>query len=290
MRWHGVGMQVIFVVPDRWQRWGLRLLPKRTLTVLIGYFSRLGVSRYLIPYYIRWYQIDPHEAEYPISTYRSLGEFFARGLRKGARPVADEGLISPVDGTVSQTGKIERGTLVQAKGSLYDVSTLLGSQAEAASLEGGVFITLYLSPRDYHRIHMPLSGRIVAWRYIPGCLYPVNARGVRYISGLYSRNERLVTWLETEYGRMAVVKVGAAIVGSIRTSYGPAPVPAWRRERRRPRQGVVSLWLEKGEEMGRFEFGSTVILLCPPGLVDRVLVADGEKVRMGEQIAVLKQA
>ncbi|WP_067931670.1 archaetidylserine decarboxylase [Alicyclobacillus kakegawensis] len=268
-----------------WKQWGVRLLPKRTLTAVIGRFARMRLSRLLIPHYVRWYQIDADEAEHPLDAYSSLCEFFTRGLLPGARPLAAGGLISPVDGTVSALGRILEGTLLQAKGYLYTVSALLGSDKDAEAFEGGHYITLYLSPRDYHRIHMPISGKVVFWRYIPGRLYPVNALGVAAVPGLFSKNERLVSWLETGYGRLAMVKVGATVVGSIRTPYGPRFSGAWNRQRRRISEGAAGLWLERGGELGRFELGSTVILLCPPGMVKNFTVSPGSSVRMGEQVA-----
>ncbi|MCL6626665.1 MAG: archaetidylserine decarboxylase [Alicyclobacillus shizuokensis] len=274
-----------FLRSHRWKQWGLRLLPKRALTAAVGRFARMRLSRLLIPHYVRWYQIDADEAELPLAAYSSLCEFFTRGLRPGARPLATEGLISPVDGTVSALGRILEGTLLQAKGCLYTVSALLGSERDAQVFEGGHYITLYLSPRDYHRIHMPLSGEVVFWRYIPGRLYPVNALGVAAVPGLFSKNERLVSWLETRYGRLAMVKVGATVVGSIRTPYGPWFTGAWNRHRRRVHEGAVELWLDKGGELGRFELGSTVILLCPPGMLKNFTVRSGSSVRMGEQLA-----
>jgi phosphatidylserine decarboxylase len=272
---------------SRVAKWGLRFLPKRTLTALVGRLSRTALSRPLIPWYARMYRIDVSEAERPLDEYATLAEFFSRRLRPEARPLAGEGLVSPVDGTVSDFGIIRQGVLLQAKGCTYTLAALLGREPDAERFEGGTYLTLYLSPRDYHRIHMPVAGRIVYWRYIPGCLYPVNPLGVAHVPGLFTKNERLVTWIDCEYGRLAMVKVGATIVGSIRTPYGPAPAGAWRAGRRRPLEGAVSLPLDRGEELGHFEFGSTVILICPPGMVRSFTVEDGQFVRMGERIACL---
>ncbi|GMA49099.1 phosphatidylserine decarboxylase proenzyme [Alicyclobacillus contaminans] len=265
----------------------LRVLPKRTLTEWVGHAARKRWSRHLIPWYIRHYQIDCSEAEHAPEQYRCLVDFFARGLRADARPIAESGVVSPVDGTVSEMGDIQSGTLLQAKGKTYSLRALVGGEDLADAFQAGSYITIYLSPRDYHRIHAPLDGRVTYWRYIPGNLYPVNAAGVAHIQGLFVQNERLITQLATDFGTLALVKVGATIVGSIRTPYGPQYERPMRRKQRCMQSQHVSLPVQRGRELGRFEFGSTVILLFPPGMVDQFTVRTGDIVRMGQQIAIL---
>jgi phosphatidylserine decarboxylase len=195
-------------------------------------------------------------------------------------------VVSPVDGVVSETGLAVGGKLVQAKGIDYTAAALLADPDLARRLEGGAYATLYLSPKDYHRIHSPLGGRITGWRYVPGQLWPVNPASVRTVPGLFSVNERLVTVLETPVGACAVVAVGATVVGRVRAFYDPsvphtnlAGAAAQRRDYETP------IPVGKGQELGAFEMGSTVILLFEPGRVrlDPRLVP-GARVRVGEPV------
>lgn len=261
----------------------LYALPKRTYTGFVGAFANMSLSRHLIPWYVRHYEIDTADAELDPQDYRSLGEFFCRRLRPGSRPITDRGIASPVDGIVSEFGPIADGVLVQAKGVTYTLKALLGSHEDARNYEGGWYVTLYLSPRDYHRIHMPCDGRVVFWRHIPGTLFPVNAHGVRSIPGLFTKNERIVTVIETDDGdRVALVKVGAAGVGSVRTPYVE---PAQGHTRHDCiREGHASVSLRRGEEVGWFEFGSTVILLLPKGFIQALAIERNQFVRMGERL------
>lgn len=268
-------------------KFALQILPKRTLTTVVSWFSGTSFSRHLVPWYARHYQIDASLADRPLSAFTSLKEFFSRQLRPGARPIAPVGLVSPVDGTVSEVGPIVNGQLLQAKGIYYALSALLGDKDAADSFEGGHYLTLYLSPHDYHRIHMPLEAVVMAWRYIPGALYPVNRHGVSAISGLFTRNERLVTLCTSELGQFAVVKVGATVVGSIRSAYGPDYARPRRRFRRGIQEGETRLPLQRGEELGWFEFGSTVIVILAPGMLSSFLVKTGQTVQMGQQVAHL---
>lgn len=267
------------------RRMALFLLPKRSTTAAVGYFARLRASRHLIPWYVRHYRIDASEADRPVAAYGSLVDFFCRHLKPGQRPIHPSGVISPVDGTVSEFGLIEDGCLLQAKHCAYSLAALLGSEVTAAEYDGGHYVTLYLSPRDYHRIHMPLSGTITAWRHIPGTLYPVNPTGVGAIPGLFTKNERLVTTVDTAYGHMSVVMVGATVVGSIRTDFGPEPESPFQRGMRSVREATLSRTLQRGEEMGHFEFGSTVVLVFQRHVIDSFCLVSGNPVRMGQCIA-----
>jgi phosphatidylserine decarboxylase len=245
------------------------------------------MSRKLIKPYIRFYQINTDEAEFQIHEYPTLTAFFSRTLKPGCRPICPTGVASPVDGTVSEFGAIQNDTLIQAKGRTYTLSALLGSRTEAQQFECGHYITLYLSPKDYHRIHMPLDGTLSRWRFIPGTLYPVNLTGVGCIPGLFAKNERLVTFAETTYGKMAIVKVGATIVGSIQTEYGPTFQNPWQRRKIRTLEGAARIRLKRGDEVGRFEFGSTVILVFERDMIQGFTVDKGASVRMGQSIATL---
>ncbi|SFS67028.1 archaetidylserine decarboxylase [Marininema halotolerans] len=268
----------------------LKALPKKTISRWTGKFARSSLSRHIIPYYIKRFNVDIAEAEHPVAAYPTLLDFFVRGLKEGARPInSDPQMItSPVDGTVSQSGPIKEGMLLQAKGVTYSLEALLGGDASlSARFLGGEFLTLYLSPRDYHRIHAPVSGQVTEFTYIPGSLFPVNELGVQRVHGLFARNERLITLLETPCGEVAVIKVGATNVGSIRVTYEPEVYtnhPKKKKVERRTYKKPV--WIDKGEELGRFEFGSTVILLFQ---ADRVKwlkqLQPGDTIRMGEALA-----
>jgi phosphatidylserine decarboxylase len=269
----------------------LRLLPKNALSRLAGALTRwqapAPVRLAAMKAFATRYGIDLSECP-DLDVYRTFGEFFARPLRPGLRPIAEgeEVVVSPVDGVVSETGLAVGGKLVQAKGIDYTAAALLADPDLARRLEGGAYATLYLSPKDYHRIHSPLGGRITGWRYVPGQLWPVNPASVRTVPGLFSVNERLVTVLETSVGACAVVAVGATVVGRVRAFYDPsvphtnlAGAAAQRRDYETP------IPVGKGQELGAFEMGSTVILLFEPGRVrlDPRLVP-GARVRVGEPV------
>ncbi len=269
----------------------LGAVPKNALSRLVG-----GLTRARAPRPVRLAAMRAFAARYGIDlsecgeleTFRTFGEFFARPLRAGSRPVApgDEVLVSPVDGVVSQAGLAEGGRLVQAKGLDYSLEALLADPALAARFRGGPFATIYLSPRDYHRIHFPLGGAVTGYRYVPGRLWPVNPASVRGVPGLFTVNERLVTALETPLGACAVVAVGATIVGRIRAFYDPT-IPVSNLPRARPvaRDYPAPLPVVKGQELGAFEMGSTVILLLERGRAAlRPELAEGRRVRVGEAI------
>ncbi|WP_242343956.1 archaetidylserine decarboxylase [Anaeromyxobacter terrae] len=269
----------------------LKLLPKNAVSRLAG-----AVTRWNAPAPVRLAAMRAFAARYGIDltecpdleVYRTFGEFFARPLRPGLRPIApgDAVVVSPVDGAVSEAGTSTGGRLVQAKGIDYSVGALVADEALAERLQGGAYTTIYLSPRDYHRIHFPLGGRITGWRYVPGQLWPVNPASVRSVPGLFTVNERLVTILETPLGACAVVAVGATVVGRVRAYYDPTvPVTNLPAATAAARDYASPLPVEKGGELGAFEMGSTVILLFEPGRVrlDARLVA-GARVRVGEPI------
>jgi phosphatidylserine decarboxylase len=268
----------------------ITLLPQNAISRLIGRAGRSKVSRRLIKPYISIFNINTDEIEKPVEEYPHLTAFFTRKLKKGVRPVCEDPntLISPVDGKVAQFGSIHKGTLIQAKNIDYTVEQLLGcSKEEAEQFEGGTFLTIYLSPRDYHRIHMPLEGDLTHLTYIPGRLFPVNRIGVHHVPGLFTKNERLITYARTSAGTMALVKVGAFIVGSVKVGYGEHTTNV--------KSGKMysftlpeTVHYQKGDEVGLFEFGSTVILLFEK---DKVMLDDriqeGTFVRYGEQIGTI---
>ncbi len=263
------------------------LLPQHGLSRAAG---RLAASEVpwlralLIRAFARAYGVDMAEAERPdLASYRSFNDFFTRSLAPNARPVdaAPNAVVSPADGVVSQTGVIERGELLQAKGIRYSFQALADVCAGPA-FEGGAFATIYLSPKDYHRVHLPLAGRLVRTVTIPGKLFSVNAATEAGVDGLFAVNERLVMEFETAFGRMLVVMVGAMIVASIETVWPGSRSPYQQRQ-----VTEHDLAFEKGTEIGRFLLGSSVVLAFER---DRVrLDADvraGSVVRMGRALGI----
>lgn len=268
----------------------LSLLPKSAVSRAVGAAVRAPapapIHQAVIHAYAAAFGVDVSEAELPLAEYATLEDFFTRRLRPGARPVAagDALVTSPVDARVATAGVAVAGRLVQAKGQDYTLSALLNDPLDGRQFEGGAYLTLYLSPRDYHRIHAPLDGEIEGYSYIPGDLFPVNSLGVRYVPGLFCSNERLVTFLKTAAGRVAVVKVGAMNVGRIRACYDDVVTNAGRGASRRRYDRPIPI--RKGEELGVFELGSTVVLVFEPGRVTlEPAAAEGARVRMGQVLA-----
>jgi len=259
------------------------------LSRIVGRLSDLRLPRVLlapaIGAYARVYGVDLAEAALPPAAYASFNAFFTRRLREGARPIepASGVLVSPSDSRLSTIGRIPAdGRLEQVKGETYAIDALLGSGEEAARFGGGVQATLYLSPAMYHRVHSPVDGEVVAWRYVPGRLFPVNAMGVRSVSGLFTRNERVSVLVETAaHGPVAIVLVGAANVGRIGlafadlvTNRGHAPGVV------RPRAPIP---IRRGDEIGVFNLGSTVVLLvADPALLPAARA--GDLVRVGQAL------
>ena len=268
------------------------LLPQQALTTLAGRFASAeagAVTTAAIRWFTRRYGVDLAEAAEPDpAAYRTFNAFFTRALRAGARPLADAAWVCPVDGAVSQFGALDGDRLLQAKGRTYRAVELLGGDAALARrFDGGHFATLYLSPKDYHRIHMPADGRLVSMVHVPGALYSVNPATARALPGLFARNERVVCLFEGEHGPFAVVLVGATIVGSMATVWhGVVSPPRPGRVRRWTYDGADAPALRRGDEMGRFQLGSTVVLLWPAApLRFNAQWAPGRAVRFGEAMA-----
>jgi phosphatidylserine decarboxylase len=236
--------------------------------------------------------IDLSEAEQPDPfAYPSFNAFFTRALRAGVRPLAggEQDVVSPVDGALSQSGTVREGLLLQAKGMYYTAEALLANRSSASLYEGGCYACIYLAPYDYHRIHMPLAGRLLATRYVPGRLFSVNAATARTVSGLFTRNERVVCEFETALGPLAMVLVGALFVGSIETTYaGEVNPPPARCGVARTIDSGVGRTFARGEELARFNMGSTVVLMLgnKAARIDAGLCAGGT-LRLGQLLASL---
>ena len=264
------------------------LLPKQALTALAGCIAGAQAGRLttqLIKWFVQCYQVNMSEAANPdIASYASFNDFFTRSLKDGARPLAKAELICPVDGAISQFGAIRGQQIFQAKGHDYSSTALLGGDSALAEhFDNGSFATLYLSPKDYHRIHMPCSGRLQRMIYVPGELFSVNPTTARAVPGLFARNERVVCVFESASGPFALVLVGATIVGSMATVWHGVVNAERGGELREWRYDDQSVNLEQGAEMGRFLLGSTVVLLFPKGpLQFSPAWAPGRAIRMGE--------
>ncbi|RKT43254.1 archaetidylserine decarboxylase [Thiocapsa rosea] len=269
------------------------IIPQHPLSALMYRLARVRwrpLKDLLIAIVLRLYRIDMAEAaESNARAYVHFNAFFTRALRPDVRPLDPDPLavVSPVDGTISQSGRITAGRVIQAKGRDYSVEELLGGDSERARVfDGGTFVTIYLAPSDYHRIHMPLGGDLAWMHHIPGRLFSVNNVTADLVPRLFARNERVACRFETDVGAMAMVLVGAIFVGGIETVWAGEVTPARDGGRgSHAGTGVDSVRLERGAEMGRFNLGSTVILLFEPGRVrlDETLVP-GRKVRLGQRL------
>jgi phosphatidylserine decarboxylase len=267
------------------------LMPKQAMTLLGGAVAgaRAGaVTQAIIQRFVKRFGVDMNEAAQPeISAYATFNEFFTRALAPGARPIEPADWVCPVDGAISAVGAIDRDQIFQAKGHHYSTCALLGGDAAlAAQFEQGHFATLYLSPKDYHRIHMPCAGSLQRMIHVPGALFSVNPATARGVPGLFARNERVVCIFETAFGPLALVLVGATIVGSMATTWHGVVNPPRSRTLREWRYADREIRLGQGDEMGRFLLGSTVVMLWPKlPLRFNVAWRPGGAVRLGQLMA-----
>lgn len=264
------------------------ILPQHLISRLVGYLAATEISwlkNALISTFIGQYNVDMSQAVHErAEDYKSFNEFFTRPLKEGMRPLADntQFILNPADGAISQLGDIEQGRIFQAKGQSYSTLELLGGDAELANkFDGGKFATIYLSPRDYHRIHMPLAGTLKSTQYIPGDLFSVNQTTAENVPRLFSRNERLVAIFDTAHGDVAVVMVGAMIVAGIETVWGTSG----RDQARLQDSFSPAITLNAGDEMGRFYLGSTVVLVFQKDQIEWQDLQAGDAVQMGQALA-----
>ena len=266
----------------------LAILPKHLLSRMAGGLANRTVPRALrgsvYRGYSRIFGATPEDAELPLAEYASINAFFTRALKPGLRPIAPAAIVSPADSAVGAAGPVADGILIQAKGRNYSLSALLGDDALAHRMDGGTFATLYLAPKDYHRVHVPIDGEITSATYIPGELWPVNVFAVTHVADLFAVNERIVVTIRTPGGGLTmVVLVGATMVGMTRLVFDDMHTNARRREVQR-RSYDPPIPVRAGDRLGHFEFGSTVIVVCSreSGALDPLIV--GQAVRMGERI------
>lgn len=265
-RWAPTGLYSTFV------GWGARRrVPRALRTPLYGAFARAV-------------RVQLDEAGAPLPSYPSFGDFFARTLRPGARPVDAAPLVSPCDGAVAASGRVEDGMLVQAKGRDYSLAELLTVPSLAASLAGGQYLTIYLSPRDYHRVHAPAAARLRAYHYVPGRRWPVSPRFARSVDRLLAVNERVVIELASAWGPCAVVMVAATAVGNVWLAHKGGDTRDWRTDGEPRHVTMPPADVAAGDELGAFLLGSTVVLVLPPGAPALAPRTDGETVRCGQAL------
>jgi len=263
------------------------LIPQHLLSNLMHRFARIEII-WLKNAFLRWfvkkYGVNLAEAEREkIEDYCHINDFFTRSLKSSVRAIADTVIVSPVDGIVSQAGDIKSSQIFQAKGHYYSVEQLLADES-STQFEGGQFATIYLSPKDYHRIHMPFDGQLKSMKYIPGDLFSVNQKTLEAVDGLFARNERLVCCFDTVFGEVTVVLVGAIFVGSMETVWQGQVTPPYEKVVRSYDYSDKAFSLSKGDELGRFNMGSTVIILLPEGAPMLNLHA-GHILKMGQGLS-----
>lgn len=282
-------MKVIFIVFQY-------IIPQHLLSRLVGYLAETEISwlkNLLIYQFIKHYQVNMAEAKDPEPrNYKNFNQFFTRELAEGARAICSNklALACPADGAISQLGKISNNQIFQAKGQYYSIEKLLADTEMAARYKNGHFATIYLSPKDYHRVHMPLTGTLESMIYVPGQLFSVNQTTAENVPNLFARNERLVCYFATEHGPMAIILVGAMIVAGIETVWSGQAAPPTGLPKTHSYKGVsAEITVKKGDEMGRFKLGSTVILLFSENTVDwQEELKAGSPMLMGEAIAAVK--
>ncbi len=270
-----------------------KIIPKGFISRLMGFLARLYIPGLILnPVIVRYcnaYKVKPDEIDYPAAGFKTLDQFFTRKLKPGVHKINAEkdSVVSPVDASIDRFGRINRGSLIQAKGIEYTINDLIPS-GMADEFTDGSFITLYLSPADYHRIHSPAAGNIIGYSFVPGRLFPVREFIVNGINGLFTKNERIISYIKNKNGLIGVCKVGAMNVGRITLSYSDSGVET-NKFIRRKREFFYSPMdqpaIKKGEELGIFHLGSTVILLFQKDKIKFADIKTGRAVRMGEKIA-----
>lgn len=270
------------------------LLPKWLLTVFAGLLAKhkLGkLTTFMIQEFANFYKINTDEMEKNLTEYETFNDFFARALKDGARPICKEknSLCFPADGTISQLGSIKDEFMIQAKNHYYTTEALLGNKDDGKTFKNGDFITIYLSPKDYHRVHIPFTGKLEKMTYVPGELFSVNQLNAENIPELFARNERAVCIFDTEIGKMAVVFVGATIVRSITTQWEGVVAPNKSSEITTYDYSDKNISFEKGDEIGKFTLGSTVICLFEKNKIDfDKSLQPQDKVKVGQLMATSK--
>lgn len=249
--------------------WLLYLIPKNWLSRMVGHLVSIVWPWPLRLIFLRWfaarYKISLSEAERPLSDYKSIQDFFTRRLKPGVRPIGNAPVVHPADGELTVAERVTGNLSVQVKGIQYKVSALLGESTLPSELDEGVALTYYLCPTDYHRVHSPVDGVITEVHYVPGALWPVNSWSVKTVRGLFVRNERVIVWIRTAYGPVALVMVGATNVGKMSLSFDPEIITNQCQSAKKKIYDP-EIRLSRGEEVGIFNMGSTVIMVYPKTL------------------------
>lgn len=273
----------------------VRLAPKGLFSAAVGWGARSVLPRPVRPFVYRAFArrvgASLEEVELPLKDYPSLGHFFARRLRPGSRSISldPRAVISPCDGTVAAAGVATNGHLIQAKGMGYSLRQLVRDESLAATLEGGTYLTIYLSPADYHRVHIPIPARLLGHTYIPGTMFPVNPLFSRSVDGLMAKNERVIFHLDADSGEAALVMVAAVGVANIEIAHDSSETRHLRANRAEHRNRLdESVQLHRGDELGAFHLGSTTIMIFEPGSVDLDPVRVGDKIRFGQRIGQVR--
>ncbi len=268
-----------------------KIIPKSFLSRIFGYIARLPLPRLtmdvIIKHYCGFYKVNQNEIDYPESGFRTFDQFFTRKLKPGVHKIDPNlnSIVSPVDAKISEFGKINNGTLIQAKGIYYKIKELIPSGMSDEFI-GGSFITLYLSPADYHRIHSPVSGKITGYYTIPGKLFTVQDFMVKGLNGLFAKNERVLTYIKNKNRALAVCKIGAMNVGRISLSYTDIETNRWFRHKNEFFYPIKNRpAVRKGQEIGIFHLGSTIILLFQKDTMQFVNIKKGRRIRVGQKIA-----
>lgn len=276
----------------------VRCLPRNLISRMAGWIAGWRLPppfrQWQLISFGRTFGVNFDEIKEPLSHFRSVQEFFTRELKENVRPIdaAPEAFVSPCDGAWGESGIVQDGTILQIKGRPYQVSSLLGDADAATHFEGGTFATFYLSPKDYHRFHAPCDGNVVKARYIPGTLWPVNRAGVRLVDGLFAENERIVVYVEAR-GKphelaLALIPVGATMVGKVRIAFDDLQTNSGVRHMVDRDYSDAPHQMEKGKEWGRFEFGSTIVMLAASGFVSLDERSPGEEVVLGKRIGTMR--
>lgn len=273
----------------------LKVLPQHAMSAAAGKLFSLKTPKPLRKLACTTYGkvtgVDFSEVKEPLESFSSLQSFFTRELKDGARPVdaAADAVVSPCDGSWGASGTITDDTALQLKGRSYSVRMLVHDDQLASRFEGGTFATLYLSPKDYHRFHAPVTGTVDMLRYIPGALWPVNGAGLHHVDGLFTKNERIVAWLRPSGtdGLIAMVAVGATMVGKIQIAFDAEVTTNVHNPQATVRRYDPPMHLDKGQEWGRFLFGSTIVLLATPGTLRLDAQPEGSPLRLGRRIGTL---
>jgi phosphatidylserine decarboxylase len=266
----------------------LYFVPKNLISYIIGFLVDVKwpepFNQSLKVWFVKRYHIDMKEAEKTIEEYTTLAKLFSRKLKPGLRPVG-EGFVHPCDGKLTMGSRIENGQLIQAKGKYFNLKSLLAGQEYWSEFEGGHFLTYYLCPTDYHRVHFPEAGKIISCTHVPGVLWPVNKWSVNHISDLFSVNERTLTYMETDKGKLVLIMVGATNVGKITMSFDKNIVTNQSHFRKLQTHNYnPKITVKKGDEVGVFNMGSTVVLLTTPGFFENKPSHYEISTRMGESL------